>query len=310
MAGKRDQQQMALETKGLPAVPKQTQHRVEHDEIDEGSGTSQPNYNRTGNLSYISDEYVFGGGEQGETSEPSSPTSPSNGHNLPSPPPSPPTGDLDNMTSSTPHSKNLPPAPSGARENLQQQRQQQQSPLMSSSIPPKRINSYFNIGRTFPRLVHNAKMTLQKKQKKTPKPDSPHANPLPIVLPTFSPPSPILNQLPSEYFPNDYADDQSIDADTTPDLTIDDLYHLVLNNQKGFQVQIEQMSSQIKELRKEVRRLRGEDSESEPEQEEEEDLDDHMINRSGAETAASARSVTRKMERSGGEGRWYHNESM
>ncbi|CAG8726441.1 4481_t:CDS:2, partial [Acaulospora morrowiae] len=60
---------------------------------------------------------------------------------------------------------------------------------------------------------------------------------------------------------------------TTPDLTIDDLYHLVLNMQKGFQLQMNEMSTQI----------------------------------SVSGTASSVRSVTRQMEKYGGNGKWFHN---
>ncbi|CAG8474973.1 9706_t:CDS:2 [Paraglomus occultum] len=129
-------------------------------------------------------------------------------------------------------------------------------------------------------------------------------------LPDFVRTSPIAQQLPSNFFPRDFTmdDDQSSDAQTTPDLTMDDLYHLVLNMQKGFQVQIEEMSNQIRELKKEVKRLRGEETEEEDEEEEEDDLEELMLRRSHAGTAASVRSATREMDKYADTGRWFHNE--
>ena len=103
-------------------------------------------------------------------------------------------------------------------------------------------------------------------------------------------------------------DDESSDTQTTPDLTMDDLYHLVLNMQKGFQVQIEEMSNQIRELKKDVKRLRGEETEEEEEEEEEDDLEELMLRRSLAGTAASVRSATREMDKYADTGRWFHNE--
>ncbi|CAG8535377.1 255_t:CDS:2 [Paraglomus brasilianum] len=91
-------------------------------------------------------------------------------------------------------------------------------------------------------------------------------------LPDLIRTSPIAQQLPSNFFPRGYTldDDESSDAQTTPDLTMDDLYHLVLNMQKGFQ-----------EL---------------------------MLRRSQAGTAASVRSATREMDKYADTGRWFHNE--
>src|SRR5205823_3276705 len=100
MAGKeRNQKQttfaLKLEEKGLPAIPPTNtigQHRVEHDSSqDTGSGVypshQQQNNNRQGGghiqstgMSFLSEEYVFGGGEAtskdfgGESSEPASPS--------------------------------------------------------------------------------------------------------------------------------------------------------------------------------------------------------------------------------------------
>jgi len=129
-------------------------------------------------------------------------------------------------------------------------------------------------------------------------------------LPDLIRTSPIAQQLPSTFFPRGYTldDDESSDAQTTPDLTMDDLYHLVLNMQKGFQVQIEEMSNQIRDLKKEVKRLRGEETEEEEEEEEEDDLEELMLRRSQAGTAASVRSATREMDKYADTGRWFHNE--
>jgi len=129
-------------------------------------------------------------------------------------------------------------------------------------------------------------------------------------LPDLIRTSPIAQQLPSNFFPRGYTldDDESSDAQTTPDLTMDDLYHLVLNMQKGFQVQIEEMSNQIRELKKDVKRLRGEETEEEDEEEEDDDLEELMLRRSQAGTAASVRSATREMDKYADTGRWFHNE--
>ncbi|CAG8779506.1 3188_t:CDS:1, partial [Acaulospora morrowiae] len=91
---------------------------------------------------------------------------------------------------------------------------------------------------------------------------------------------------------------------TTPDLTIDDLYHLVLNMQKGFQLQMDEMSTQIVELKAEIRKLKGE----EESENEETDIEEKFVVQSVSGTASSVRSVTRQLERYGGNGKWFHNE--
>jgi hypothetical protein len=125
-----------------------------------------------------------------------------------------------------------------------------------------------------------------------------------ITLPSLAPSSPISHQLPAEYLEFEDEADNHSEVQTTPELTMDDLYHLVLNMQKGFQLQVTEMNTQIKELKREIRKLKGEESEDE----QEEEVNDSEDFRSPSRTATSVRSVTKEMERYGGEGRWFHNE--
>ncbi|CAG8695318.1 7224_t:CDS:2 [Cetraspora pellucida] len=112
-------------------------------------------------------------------------------------------------------------------------------------------------------------------------------------LPTLAPSSPISHQLPAEYFPDNFDKDEKTKPveQSTQELTIDDLYHFVLNIRKGFQSQFNEMNSQIKELKKEIRRLKGEESEDEDPNDDVKDV-------------TNVRSATRQMERYGGAGRW------
>ncbi|KAF0387779.1 hypothetical protein F8M41_011159 [Gigaspora margarita] len=120
-------------------------------------------------------------------------------------------------------------------------------------------------------------------------------------LPTLVPSSPISHQFPADYLSENIDKDEDTKSveRTNNELTIDDLYHFVLNVQKGFQLQFNDMNSQIKELKKEIRKLKGEE---EPENEAE-TQDEVVIN-----SVTNVRNVTRQMEKHGA-GRWFHNEN-
>ncbi|CAG8585364.1 5963_t:CDS:2 [Acaulospora colombiana] len=253
-----------------------------------------------------------------------------NDDRLPSPPPSLPTEEDDDcdeeirnviakasMLSQQRKSKVLPSIPPYVADKQQSYAQQQQPPLSPAHQKRKK---YFNLGKSLTsRLVTNApKYKLFKKSHAKDNDTNNNArryiisNPIPIsetpkaslldALPTLTPSSPISHQLPSEYFPHDFKkeeEDTRSDTLTTPDLTIDDLYHLVLNMQKGFQLQMNEMNMQILELKAEIRQLKGEEQENENEE---------FTVQSVTGTASSVRSVTRQMERYGGSGKWFHNE--
>jgi hypothetical protein len=169
----------------------------------------------------------------------------------------------------------------------------------------KRKN-YFTIGKSLTSRLKFKKSHAKEEEIQNvdpPIPEPPQR--LQITLPSLAPSSPISHQLPAEYLEFEEETDNRSEAHTTPELTMDDLYHVVLNMQKGFQLQVDEMNTQIKELKREIKKLKGE--ESEEEQEEDNDLEDFMV-RSPSRTATSVRSVAREMERYGGEGRWFHNE--
>ncbi|CAH1758392.1 7666_t:CDS:2 [Entrophospora sp. SA101] len=120
-------------------------------------------------------------------------------------------------------------------------------------------------------------------------------------LPELSSSPPISHQLPQEYFPengNELDDDQQSNIYTTPELTIDDLYHLMINMRKGFQLQVKGLNKQYDLNGKKRIGVMGREKKSTMNKKKGDD----------ATTASSVRSTTREMERFGGEGRWFHNE--
>jgi hypothetical protein len=302
------------------------QQSVEYDEYEDEypNENSDRTYNRNAlyHSEYTEDEgeyeeheYREGNYEESEYTEyidPDSPTSPSNGHPLPSPPPSPPTDDGydedDNNNTANISTSIIPPPPQSKRlpsipQHVPDKPQTMFRPSAPTPTHQKRKN-YFNIGKSL--LRFNKKSHA--KEEETRNNDSPLPEPpqrIQITLPSLAPSSPISHQLPAEYLDFEEETDNHSEVHTTPELTMDDLYHLVLNMQKGFQLQVDEMNSQIKELKREIRKLKGE--ESEEEQEDDNNLEDFMI-RSPSRTATSVRSVAKEMERYGGEGRWFHNE--
>ncbi|CAB4432155.1 unnamed protein product [Rhizophagus irregularis] len=277
-----------------------------HSEYTEDEGEYEEHEYREGN--YEESEYA-------EYIDPDSPTSPSNGHPLPSPPPSPPTDDGyddedDNNNTANISTSIIPPPPPSRSKRLpsipQHLSDKSQTVFRPSAPTPthQKRKNYFNIGKSL--LRFNKKSHA--KEEETRSNDSPLPEPpqhIQITLPSLAPSSPISHQLPAEYLDFEEETDNHSEVHTTPELTMDDLYHLVLNMQKGFQLQVDEMNTQIKELKREIRKLKGE--ESEEEQEEDKNLEDFTI-RSPSRTATSVRSVTKEMERYGGEGRWFHNE--
>nr|CAG8456393.1 3645_t:CDS:2 [Entrophospora candida] len=183
--------------------------------------------------------------------------------------------------------KNLPPIPIKNYKDYNENYTYDDDNNNYEDNEPNYYDSYKDDGE-FP-IHQSTTNTLQKNDKKFPSfPPSPPSDELP-GLPELSSSPPISHQLPQEYFPendNELDDDQQSNIYTTPELTIDDLYHLMINMRKGFQLQVKGLNKQVKDLKKEVRKLKGDD----------------------ATTASSVRSTTREMERFGGEGRWFHNE--
>jgi len=221
--------------------------------------------------------------------------------------------DDDNNNAASISTSNIPPPPPSRSKKLpsipQYVPDKSQTAFRPSAPTPthqkRKINNYFTIGSLTSRLKFKKSHA---KEEETRNNDSPLPEPpqhLQITLPSLAPSSPISHQLPAEYLDFEEETDNHSEVHTTPELTMDDLYHLVLNMQKGFQLQVDEMNTQIKELKREIKKLKGE--ESEEEQEEDNDLEDFMI-RSPSRTATSVRSVAREMERYGGEGRWFHNE--
>ncbi|CAG8638105.1 14914_t:CDS:1 [Dentiscutata heterogama] len=189
------------------------------------------------------------------------------------------------------------------------------SPTINSNIIEKPLpldyqsqqkrKNYFNLGKTltsrFKFKKPNNVKDIQNRSLSDPTPEKSQS--LLSSLPTLAPSSPISHQLPAEYFPDDFDknDETKSVEQATHELTIDDLYHFVLNIQKGFQLQFNDMNSQIKELKKEIRKLKGEESEDETQKEE---TQEEVVN-----NATNVRTVTRQMERYGGAGRWFHNDN-
>uniref|UniRef100_A0A1D1ZJ48 Exophilin-5 n=1 Tax=Anthurium amnicola TaxID=1678845 RepID=A0A1D1ZJ48_9ARAE len=279
-----------------------------HSEYTEDEGEYEEREYREGN--YEESEYA-------EYIDPDSPTSPSNGYPLPSPPPSPPTDDgyddEDDNNNVASISNSIPPPPSRAKrlpsipQYVPDKSQTSFRPSAPTPTHQKRKINYFTIGKSLTsRLKFKRSQTKEEETRnnESPLPEPPQN--IQITLPSLAPSSPISHQLPAEYLDFEEETDNHSEVHTTPELTMDDLYHLVLNMQKGFQVQVEEMNSQIKELKREIKKLKGEEEESEEEQEDK-DLEDFTI-RSPSRTATSVRSVAKEMERYGGEGRWFHNE--
>ncbi|CAI2184484.1 9368_t:CDS:1 [Funneliformis geosporum] len=325
----------------------QYQQRVEHDEYEEEypRENSDGVYNRHAlyNSEYTEEEgeyeereYQEGNYEESdyiEYTDPDSPTSPSNGHPFPSPPPSPPTDDCyedeDHSNDAKVSSSNIPPPPPSRTKKLPSvpnrsqviyidEKSPSQMPFRPSAPTPthqKRKINYFTIGKSLTSRLGPKFKSFKKSHAKeegnrnvdSPLPEPPQQ--LPITLPSLAPSSPISHQLPAEYLDLDFDQetDNASEVHTTPELTMDDLYHLVLNMQKGFQLQVDEMNTQIKDLKREIKKLKGEESEEEESEEEEDDLEDFMM-RSPSRTATSVRSVTKEMERYGGEGKWFHSE--
>ncbi|CAG8642171.1 11413_t:CDS:2 [Funneliformis caledonium] len=310
---------------------RQYQQRVEHDEYEEEypRENSDRAYNRNAlyHGEYTEDEGEFEENEYQEGNyeetdyveytDLDSPTSPSNGHPLPSPPPSPPTDngyeDEDNSNDAKISSSNIPPPPPSRAKKLPSipnrsqviyidEKPPSQMPFRPSAPTPthqKRKNNYFTIGKSLTSRLGPKFKSFKKSHAKedetrnvdsSPLPEPPQR--LPITLPSLAPSSPISHQLPAEYLDSEFDQetDNASDVHTTPELTMDDLYHLVLNMQKGFQLQVDEMNTQIKDLKREIKKLK----------------DDFM--RSPSRTATSVRSVTKEMERYGGEGKWFHSE--
>ncbi|RIA83375.1 hypothetical protein C1645_743109 [Glomus cerebriforme] len=323
MASSRERRGTARE-KNLPY-----HQSVEYDEYEDEypNESSDRTYNRNAlyHSEYTEDEgeyeereYREGNYEESEYSEyidPDSPTSPSNGHPLPSPPPSPPTDDGydedDNNNAANISSSFIPPPPPTRSKRLPSIPQYVPDKSQTAFRPsaPTPTHQKRNKTNYFTNLTSRLKFKKSHaKEEETRNNDSPLPEPpqhLQITLPSLAPSSPISHQLPAEYLEFEEETDNHSEVHTTPELTMDDLYHLVLNMQKGFQLQVDEMNTQIKELKREIKKLKGE--ESEEEQEDGNDLEDFMI-RSPSRTATSVRSVTKEMERYGGEGRWFHNE--
>ncbi|CAG8649930.1 25220_t:CDS:1 [Dentiscutata erythropus] len=182
--------------------------------------------------------------------------------------------------------------------------------IIEKSLPldyqsQQKRKNYFNLGKTLTSRFKFKKPNNVKdiQNRSLSDPISEKSQSLLSSLPTLAPSSPISHQLPAEYFPDDFEKDEETKSveQTAPELTVDDLYHFVLNIQKGFQLQFNDMNSQIKELKKEIRKLKGEESEDEAQQEE---TQEEEVN-----SATNVRSVTRQMERYGGAGRWFHNDN-
>ncbi|CAG8562030.1 10597_t:CDS:1, partial [Racocetra fulgida] len=239
---------------------------------------------------------------------PESPISSPNNDRPPSPPPSPKKNGYDlNREISTSPKKNgydlnreISTSPNNNSEKP--------LPQFDDQSQQKRKN-YFNLGKTLTSRFKFKKPNAKDNQDRSvsdPITINEKSQSLLSSLPTLAPSSPISHQIPAEYFPDNFDKDEetkSVEQITTHELTIDDLYHFVLNIRKGFQSQFDEMNSQIKELKNEIRRLKGEESEDEAPNE---DVKEDSV----TNNATNVRTVTRQMERYGGAGRWFHNDNM
>ncbi|CAG8614244.1 29756_t:CDS:2, partial [Racocetra persica] len=239
--------------KGLPAIPFQY-----HEAYDD-------RYRTAGRDTYIvNDEYIDNDNDQSE---------------VPSIPERDTYINTDEQISTSPNNNSEKPLP-----QFDDQSQQ------------KRKN-YFNLGKTLTSRFKFKKPNAKDNQDRSvsePISINEKSQSLLSSLPTLAPSSPISHQLPAEYFPDSFDKDEETKSveQTTHELTIDDLYHFVLNIRKGFQSQFDEMNSQIKELKNEIRRLKGEESEDEAPKE---DVKEDSV----TNNATNVRTVTKQMERYG-----------
>ncbi|CAG8439810.1 2568_t:CDS:1 [Acaulospora morrowiae] len=253
-------QKPSYESIGLPNSPKH----------DSRSGLSTPRINNSGLLTPRSN--------YGDLLNPRG-----NQYQLPSPTPSYEEDDV-TKKSTRQQPKLLPPTPKSA----------------TPPSPNKKQRKNFSLGKSFTSLISGTRPKFRSFNKKSSEElhisDSTtivrEEKPSDASLPALTPSSPISHQLPEYYFLEDHEKDDRPEEANPIGSTVEELCKLVLIMQKGFR----EMENEIKELKLEIRKLKGEQVEE--------------IERDFNGRLRSVKSFTRQMERYGGEGRWFHNDNI